>query len=538
MKPLQENLCLVEYSGTAAGITCTHGNRKDEGTSEYVRTTNHVLENISAKFRDREVAPRTVYEQMTLDDSFETPRDLKQIQNRKYVKEKCKPENKYQARKNEADDIQVLLGTIHEDDFIQEIIQGKEKVPPSIIVYTRRQLEDIQRMCTNTTESPSTVGIDRTFNLSSCFVTLTVYENNKLRRKGCNTSPILMGPSYLHWKADYASYHRFFSHLKGRLSADIAGSELGGKSIVLGSDEEKALVKALQQNFPSATHVLCSRHVKNNVSRYLHHSAGANDEQVRVIQQEIFGEDGLLSSADTSAFDLRGMELQEQYAYQIPSFAAYFDKLLQVLRNQIYKPTIDGFIPLNWTNNNCESINHILKLCTNWKLLKVPELIKKLHNIVKLQEADVRKAVHGQGNYELSPLATTFRVPHSVWMTMTSEAKEAAMSKFYKGTIRESKMVVSCDQKLTIPATPKQAKKPGQKTRCKATRTKSFPKQRCVKNKISDKKNENIDQLVQYFLHNIAKEQAKGKDSAKVKPILKKTSQSKIEEFSDEFDCQ
>ena len=32
-------------------------------------------------------------------------------------------------------------------------------------------------------------------------------------------------------------------------------------------------------------------------------------------------------------------------------------------------------IPLQWNNNSCESINHILKLNRDWKPEKLPELI-------------------------------------------------------------------------------------------------------------------------------------------------------------------
>jgi len=36
----------------------------------------------------------------------------------------------------------------------------------------------------------------------------------------------------------------------------------GGSNVVFGSDEEKAITKALRQCFPNATHTLCVRHLK------------------------------------------------------------------------------------------------------------------------------------------------------------------------------------------------------------------------------------------------------------------------------------
>lgn len=38
----------------------------------------------------------------------------------------------------------------------------------------------------------------------------------------------------------------------------------------------------------------------------------------------------------------------------------------------------------NWTNNNTESINNIIKLSTNWQPQSTPELVEKLYNVTKL----------------------------------------------------------------------------------------------------------------------------------------------------------
>ncbi|CAC5379429.1 unnamed protein product [Mytilus coruscus] len=37
--------------------------------------------------------------------------------------------------------------------------------------------------------------------------------------------------------------------------------------------------------------------------------------------------------------------------------------------------------PINWKNNSCESMNNILKLSTNWKAVKLPDLIDKLQKL-------------------------------------------------------------------------------------------------------------------------------------------------------------
>lgn len=140
---------------------------------------------------------------------------------------------------------------------MKEIVQLAGK-PPSVILYTDEQLQDLKKFCTS--ESKQIIGVDRTFNLGATYVTLTVFHNYNLIRKISNNPPIMMGPCYLHWNGTYHSYHRFFSHLQCFLD-DVAGAELSGKNLVFGSDEEKAITKAIKKCFPESQQILCTRHV-------------------------------------------------------------------------------------------------------------------------------------------------------------------------------------------------------------------------------------------------------------------------------------
>ena len=49
-------------------------------------------------------------------------------------------------------------------------------------------------------------------------------------------------------------------------------------------------------------------------------------------------------------------------------------------------------------------MNNVIKQVTNWKALKLPTLVDKLHDI-KLQLADMRRSLHGQDNFEVTHLA-------------------------------------------------------------------------------------------------------------------------------------
>lgn len=227
--------------------------------------------------------------------------------------------------------------------------------------------------------------------------------------------PIMLGPLFLHWDGCTSTYQRFFSHLRTKLDCDI-NTEVGTSDIVIGSDEEKAILKVIKQSFPNAMQLLCQRHLEENARRHLQTKIGVPDKVKNTIISAIFGARGLTNSEDMVDFELRYLSLANELLDIAPNFMDYFEQyLIPRLREHVMGPKAAAdWIPLHWTNNNCELLNNIIKLSTNCKTLKLPDLISKLHAIVKLQYADMRGALHGQGNYQIIPAKANFIVPHAI----------------------------------------------------------------------------------------------------------------------------
>ena len=124
--------------------------------------------------------------------------------------------------------------------FLKEIVQSAGK-PPNVICYTDYQMKHFSSAC-----KTSIIGVDWTFNLEVCFVTTTVFQESKLKPKGKNTNPIILGPVCLHWDGAFHTYQRLFTHLASVLDTGISDTLLSFNDLVIGSDEEKALVKAIK----------------------------------------------------------------------------------------------------------------------------------------------------------------------------------------------------------------------------------------------------------------------------------------------------
>ena len=232
---------VVEYLGQFPTTVSMHGNSKKGSSSEYVRTSESVKYEIKDKVKNEQ--PRNVYSEMVLNNSIEAPRDLKQVQNFKYANSK-QQRGHTTNRKNTADDVQTLINMMNDHPYIQEVVQMKGK-PPMAILYTDDQLKDLKNFCIGR-GNKSILGIDRTFNLGACFVTLSVFKNTHLLRRSTQSLPIMLGPAFFHWDGSCSTYQRFFSHLRTKLDTDI-NTEVGVCDLVVGSDEEKAILKAIHQ---------------------------------------------------------------------------------------------------------------------------------------------------------------------------------------------------------------------------------------------------------------------------------------------------
>jgi hypothetical protein len=113
---------------------------------------------------------------------------------------------------------------------------------------------------------------------------------------------------------------------------------------------------------------------------------------------KLFGTTGLSSALDTVEFDDKAREISRDH----PEFDPYFQTHLKDrLREYVNIPKRQLRHDRLWTNNNCESMNHIFKRAVNWTPKSIPELIQNLHDIVKVQLIDMKRSLFGTGNYEL-----------------------------------------------------------------------------------------------------------------------------------------
>ena len=320
------------------------------------------------------------------------------------------------------------------------------------------------------------LGFDKTFNLGDTHVTVGVFKHMAVKSNVTAEHPIIVGPIYLHSISSFVSYAHFFSQLSVVIGENIPSESL---KLFIGTDDEFALRKAVSHSFPNSTQILCTRHLKNNVIDYLTNQAPVEKTVRCRIVGNLFGQEGLANSESEAEFQERSQEIVHYSEQNVPRFTAYLqNRLIPLIKKYVFLPRQKNPTVRNWTNNNAESVNHILKLDLDWKPRNLYELTNKLYETVKSQYVDIQRALYGRGNYVLFEQYKHHFVDPAVWEIKNEQEQNQLFLNFLRDSRSglKGKYVHSTDGARFVP-TPSGGKKPGQRKRRQAERSRTPSKQ-------------------------------------------------------------
>ena len=84
----------------------------------------------------------------------------------------------------------------------------------------------------------------------------------------------------------------------------------------------------------------------------------------------------------------------------------------------------------DWTNNNCESVNHVLKQAIDWKSKPLLDFILYVNELVDAQFKDLKRALVSTGQYRLAESHSQFVVSKMVWANKTDDEKNRLFRRF------------------------------------------------------------------------------------------------------------
>ena len=109
----------------------------------------------------------------------------------------------------------------------------------------------------------------------------------------------------------------------------------------LGTDNEKALTKALEHSFPNSTIYLCTKYLKDNIKHYMTNKATIPTKERETITQLIFDTNGLCNVNDTSTFEQ--ISSQTTSTTSNTQFIDYFNNCFKTrVNNYVHQPNLNA----------------------------------------------------------------------------------------------------------------------------------------------------------------------------------------------------
>ena len=317
-----KEIAVVEYVGKFPGVA-PHGNAKHK--TEYVRTPDNVMSEMADMLKSNK--PKQVYDKLTnKHDELSGPTDPRQVRDmkRRMVTNERKQAGLTGNRQNIADHIIEIENKVSRNDpFIRSVIRQNDKAS-CVILYNDEQIQDLKQLCCN---GKTVLGLDKTFNLCDMHVTVTCYKQLSVTKVSTSEPPIFIGPMFIHDNSDFDTYSNFFLNLKVKLN-DVDTSNL-----VIGTDDERALVNAIKMAFPDSNHILCTRHLRQNANQKLSDDS-VDKYDKKIMMDKLFGDDGLVHADDTICFDEKCEEIESLSQSISKNFLRYFQKRLKDLLNK------------------------------------------------------------------------------------------------------------------------------------------------------------------------------------------------------------
>ena len=127
-----------------------------------------------------------------------------------------------------------------------------------------------------------------------------------------------------------------------------------------------------------------------------------------------------------------------------------------------------------WTNNACESINHVLKQRQQWRRHMLPDLVDNLRTLLASQYAEADRAICGRGNFILRPTHRKHRMSVADWKALSEPQRQRVRHAVFSlpcDGVAGTQQSTSTDGNLTVLHRPDAGKKLGSRRRPRADRT-------------------------------------------------------------------
>ena len=314
--------------------------------------------------------------------------------------------------------------------------------------------------------------------------------------------------------------------------------------IISGSDQEKAIVLGLEKSFKEAVIVFCTLHLKKNLKRYMLKKLKTSKKEFNGVYRRIFGRNGIIHCKHGEEFDTFKENLLEKYGrlFEGSEGSNYLQDFLdRIERNVMYPHWVTDRISVEFTNNDSETFNSVVKGITKGDTLALPDLVNMFASVFNMQRNYVMQALQGFGKYLLQDwMLPSFSVKSKDWQAMTREQRLKKYEKFSNGLQKRPSSkakVVSKNKLIEMQNFRKRGAKPGTSAKKSKTVNKKSNPEGVPLREFKRLKEQEIDSDDEYETEDSdfeCKDKAKPKEKAKAKETVKPKETLKAKEKAKE----
>ena len=217
----------------------------------------------------------------------------------------------------------------------------------------------------------------------------------------------------IHYRENSLSYQELLEFLRHEMHESVPKA--------FGSDGAKSIVNAIPFVFPSSVQLVCTRHVRKNIERYLIKSRATIDQRRRLLQFIFDSPEALVQSNTEEEFEERmdilgeiseGVRNEDDHDENssknfFNSFERYQSNvfrqhMLASVRLSLNYVDMSGNLRLYY-NNDAEAMNHVLKVAANWEVKSLSDVIDIIDRVIMTQKNDLIRSLYDTGDWELVP---------------------------------------------------------------------------------------------------------------------------------------
>jgi hypothetical protein len=167
--------------------------------------------------------------------------------------------------------------------------------------------------------------------------------------------------------------------------------------------------------------------------------------------------------------------LQEKSKALSSKFHRYYQtKLKTNIKEKVQVPFSNDDLQKMLTNNNSESLNHVLKQAIDWKSQPLLDIVNFLTKIIETQCKDLKRALVNTDEYRLCDSHKQFSVTKIAWVSKTDEERRRLYRRFRLFIAKDKDVVTSTDGQTYVRQSRSMGRKIGQRKRKIKERTTTY----------------------------------------------------------------